>query len=540
MSSKIIKENCSYCGKVAEETSSFSFDGDTFIKLKCKHTIIASAIKGNDYNLTSTDGRSLFEFQKESIQFIEESGGRALIAHEMGLGKTVIANGFLKLHPECLPALAVVKSSLKLQWFGEFIRWTGYLPLVVGNSKTPLLPGFQVYIITYDLLRRIDREKIKQLGIKTLILDECQQIKNHLSARAKNVQDIAGVTHNADGEIVNKGIENVIALSGTPIKNNAGEYFTILNLLKPTRFPYYDRFIKSYCDAYDTGWATKVGGLHNAAMFHEETKDFIIRKTRAEVLPDLPSISRNFHHVELDAKFEKAYKQAQDEFEDWFYKESKSLDEMSIIEKITKLRHIVGWNKVEPTVEFATDFLMDTEPTRKLTIFTHHLDVTSVLENNLNKWIKENLPHIKMCKISAEQSMDARHLAVSQFENDDNMRICIASTLAAGEGLNLQFCTDIILMERQWNPANEEQVEGRIVRIGVDKALKKFGINKLTATYMVASGTIDEFFTELVEQKRTLVAAAMDNKEIEWSQSSLMKELAEAIATRGGKKWRLS
>jgi len=120
---------------------------------------------------------------------------------------------------------------------------------------------------------------------------------------------------------------------------------------------------------------------------------------------------------------------------------------------------------------------------------------------------------------------------VKEFKDDNSRRLMIASTLAAGEGLNLQFCSDAIILERQWNPANEEQVEGRFHRFGQ--------LNSVTITYMLASGTIDEYFTELVEIKRSIVAATMDKREIAWEQQSLMKELAEMLVSRGRKAWSL-
>jgi len=422
-----------------------------------------------------------------------------------------------------LPCCIIVKAVAKIQWFGETIRWCGYdyLPQIVGDSKTPFLPGFQIYITTYDLLRRLSPEVKQSLNFKTVILDECQQIKNHLSSRAKEVQGLC------------KDVEHIIALSGTPIKNHAGEYFTILNLLKPRRFPYYADYIRTYCDAYDNGWGTKVGGLRNADYFHENTQDFIVRRTREEVAPELPKISRNFSHVELDKKYEKAYQNEQDKLEEEYYSEG-GLEMTSAIALMSRLRHIVGFNKINPTVEFLEDFLLDTEPIRKIVVFTHHLDVTDTLVTNIKKMLEENKLDVHIERIASDQSSDQRAEAVSRFQYDEKARICVASTLAAGESLNMQFCDDCILMERQWNPANEEQVEGRFIRIG-----RKNELAPVTATYMIASGTIDEFFTELVEQKRAIVASTLDNKEISWDQQSLMKELLDVLIAKGGKRWKL-
>ena len=107
----------------------------------------------------------------------------------------------------------------------------------------------------------------------------------------------------------------------------------------------------------------------------------------------------------------------------------------------------------------------------------------------------------------------------------------IASTQAAGEGLNLQFCSDSIMLERQWNPPREEQAEARFHRFGQ--------MNSVSVTYMIASGTIDEYFTELVEHKRAIIAETMDNREIKWEENSLMKELAQILVTSGREKWKL-
>ena len=115
--------------------------------------------------------------------------------------------------------------------------------------------------------------------------------------------------------------------------------------------------------------------------------------------------------------------------------------------------------------------------------------------------------------------------------NDTTNRILVASTLAFGEGLNLQSCSDCLLVERQWNPANEEQAECRFVRIG-QKA------DSVQSTYIIASGTVDEYLTEIVERKREIVARTLSNKELIWNESEIIKELADRIAQAHREKWR--
>ena len=95
----------------------------------------------------------------------------------------------------------------------------------------------------------------------------------------------------------------------------------------------------------------------------------------------------------------------------------------------------------------------------------------------------------------------------------------------------MQFCSKAIIMERQWNPANEEQAEGRFKRIG---QLAK----NIKVTYPIVLGTIDEYFTELVEQKRAMFKETMTGEEVQWDEQSNVVALADAIMSkRGGQKW---
>jgi SNF2 family DNA or RNA helicase len=166
---------------------------------------------------------------------------------------------------------------------------------------------------------------------------------------------------------------------------------------------------------------------------------------------------------------------------------------------------------------------------RKIVVFAHHHNVVTMLEKSLNNWLSDG-GYEPCLNLNSSLSGEERQNLVVKFK-DTNARVMIASTLAAGEGLNLQFCSDAVMLERQWNPANEEQAEARFHRFGQ--------INPVSVTYMLASETIDEYFTELVEGKRAIVTSTLDNKEIQWDQSSLLTELANILVTKGKKAWKL-
>jgi SNF2 family DNA or RNA helicase len=523
----ILRQECPVCHKVAVESSRLKVGKTLIVRLACGHfkaSEVASASSQSAYDsIVFNDGCRPRPYQIDAIKFAEESGIRCIIADEQGLGKTIECLSLIRLHHEkLLPAVIVCPATVALQWMYEIHRICGngkmdprFLVQVIRSGKERAMPGFTIYVVTYDLLKKEDLFEYLPAGtIKTIIIDECQKIKNHLSDRAKAVQRIA------------KDCPHVVPMSGTPIYNHTGEYFTVLNLVAPTRFPHYQKYIDNYCDSFNDGWSQKIGGLKDKDAFHEETKDIIIRRTKAEVLSELPDKSRFFHHVELNRNLNKEYAAAMKELEDAMYNDSESgfgpNDPKIAI--MSRMRHITGRSKVVECIDFTTEFLLSTD--RKLVIFTHHNDVMDMLEFKLNEWMEAG-GFEKVCVLRASMNGDDRQKVVTKFK-DSGIRVmlCIFT-----EGLNLQFCSDAVILERQWTPTKEEQTEDRFHRYGQ--------VHPVSITYMIASGTIDEFLTELVEIKRSRIAATMDNVDVKWDQASLMKELAEILVTRGANAWRL-
>jgi SNF2 family DNA or RNA helicase len=555
---------CPVCNKLAETETTYKIGDKLVNKLKCGHLLNSEQInRSSPEQLVSLDGKSLYKFQCSGVRFIEESGARCLVSDEMGLGKTPQSIAAMFLHPELQPFLVVCKSSLKAQWQHEIMRWMGedYLAQILESPKEVPLIGMKAFILSYDILRRYDASKkslrdknpegevegyfeepkfdymtgnlfqtedqapvpnerypklielIHKLKVKTIILDECQQIKNTESQRTIMVRTIC------------KEVDHVIALSGTPIKNNASEYFPVLNILKPEMFPRFATFLKNDCDSYFNGYSYKVGGLRDPDRFLKKTESFIIRRTRDEVLPDLPKIRRSFQFHELSKEVEKAYIETFKQFRD----EYNSSDENGFAETsntlafLSRMRHLSGLSKINPCVDYIMEIMGSTDD--RVCIFVHHKDVAEILQNKLNHLFKElNIPP---CAIHAAGGSSLETEA--SFEKS---RVLICSTLAGGEGLNLQrLCRRFVMLERQWNPANEEQAEARFPR---PEGIKTDFID---GVYMVAMGTVDEFFSEIVERKREIVGKTLDGKAVEWDQSSLMKELAETLSMSGGRRW---
>lgn len=557
-----LSETCRFCGKKADEIRRTTLsNGEILKRLKCGHTVVSKAYiptpEEQKYLITSKDGKVPFKYQIEGTKFIETSGIRAMIMDEPGLGKTIQALLAIHIHADtALPCLIICKATLVMQIYKELHRFFGYkhgyIAQLIQKGTDKPVEGFDFYIVSYDVLRRISgRTKNKEISLitwrdenkknnpmlqfpwKSVILDEVQAIKNPESARTKEVREICD------------NVKHIICLSATPAKNHAGELFIPLNILQPTRFHNYKSFLRQHVDQYWRGKSYKLGGLKDPEYFWSLCSDFVIRRKRADVLPDLPKgANRLFREVDFQNKqIADAYEEAQKDFQDfWFSAGQKGLNKFqqaqNILAYLNAMRKLTGIAKVPAVVDFLEEFIVGTDKERKIVVFLHHLDARDLLQLHLQKLAAEYekegdnevAKQLKPIFLGSDLSQEMRQTRVEEFR-DSEARILIASTLSAGEGLNMQFCSDAIMMERQWNPANEEQAEGRFIRIGMTA-------DRVDVHYFIASGTIDEFFTELVEIKRAAMNT-IDGGEFVWDENSLIMQLAEALATRGAKKWKM-
>jgi SNF2 family DNA or RNA helicase len=326
-------------------------------------------------------------------------------------------------------------------------------------------------------------------------------------------------------------VKYIMATSGTPIKNNASEYFPILNLLKPELFYEQTAFIQNWTDSYRSAYGWKVGGLRNPPKFKEFTKDFIIRRTRKEVLPDLPLIRRNYSYTDMNEEVAKKYKAVLKEFN--HYMDNTEDNEMTMSSNIlgymNRMRHLTGYAKIADVISYVDEFI-ENEEGEKLTIFHHHIDVADILEHQLVEDLK-----VKVFRMKSTMDASERNSTIEAFKAYSGTAVMLAPTLACGEGINLQFCSHAIVMEREWNPANEEQAEGRFSRIGSTA-------DSIEIRYPVAIGSIDELFAEYVEKKRQWVRETMSgnssaSNEV-WQQSKVIKDIGEKLQNQAKASWK--
>lgn len=551
-----LQDKCEKCDKVAVTKSEQFFLNpndelpDTkVIFLECGHVVVKKLPKGTPFHRMVSDekihknckhnwdknlcvecgGFGPFKFQIEGMKFIEQAlatNKGAAVFDEMGLGKTIQALGYIKYHPENWPVLYVVKSGIKFQWYQQILTWLGeeFIGQVINGSNDYIIPGFRTYIISYDMLipktrtskkgkviqQGFDPQRLIDAGIKLMVLDECQQIKNPDSSRTQQVRKLARHM-------------NVIALSGSPWKNRGSELFSVLNMIAPMKFSSYQGFLDKWVDYYMDGSYQKMGGIRKPELFKEYIKDIAIRRERVEVMKELPLVNRTQLPVELNPIEQSEYDEAESAFAKWYNDlviGGEQPTGMSMLAQMARMRHLSGLAKIPATLEFMEEYYENTD--RKMVIFAHHRDVQEIIFEELkNKYGGV----VKVLQLTGAQNSVDRFSIQEDF-NKSERAFMVASTLAAGEGLNLQTCADCIMHERQWNPANEEQAEGRFIRIGQTAT-------SVNGTYIQQVGSIDADLASIVDRKRIQFHAAMNKSEMtQWNQSDLVKEVAERIVAR--------
>ena len=181
------------------------------------------------------------------------------------------------------------------------------------------------------------------------------------------------------------------------------------------------------------------------------------------------------------------------------------------------LRRITGMAKVSFATEYV-DVFLDTTEGEKIAIGVHH----EAVRDNLYYAFKER--GFNPLKLSGEDTAERKEWVRKEFCERPERRVLIVNILAGGVGLNLQACNNVLVLERQWNAADEEQFEGRFNRQG-----QKLPV---LAEYMLAEGTIDEYFSAMVEKKRMICGETLDGWDFTSDKNALRDLVEQTVAKK--------
>jgi len=441
----------------------------------------------------------LYPFQREGVMWLEAKNGNGLIADSMGLGKTIQALGWLKLHPECRPAVIVVPASLKINWEREARKWLGKNVTVAlpqgkkANRKT--IWNKDLIVINYDILANW-LDAIKLQSPKVMIVDESHYIKSNKAQRTKAVKELG------------KAVEHKIFLTGTPVVNRPVEFFTVLNMLDPLNFNSWMRFTRRYCGAYHDGYGWNVSGATNTAELHEKINNVLmLRRKKEDVLKDLSSKRRLV--VPMDISNRNEYAAANNDLISWVADKfgkgrAEKTAQAEALTRFNYLKQIAAEGKREMAVQWIKDSLYAND---KLVLFAVH--------HTMIDYLQEELRNYNPVVVDGRVSQENRQKAVDSFQNDPSCRLFIGNIKAAGVGLTLTAASNVVFLEFGWTPGEHDQAEDRIHRIGQEE--------QCNAWYLVAANTIEEEIAGILDEKREVLDAVLDGRDVE--EGSMLTEL---------------
>ena len=368
---------------------------------------------------------------------------RALLADEMGLGKTVQALA-CAAQEGIFPLLIVPPPHLARNWFSEtrrFLRIQGREPrihMIKGLTPYPLPPA-DVYILHYLLLRGW-KQVLPGLAFHTVIFDEVQELRR------------AGTEKYSAASLLSESCQRVMGLSGTPIYNYGGEIWNVINILDYHFLGDWESFSREWCAGYGNRIVLKPQLLGD----HLRREGLMLRRTKQEVLPELPEKRRLVQEIDADdALYAQLMAPVWEKLYRWKRDQEMAPSARALLEDqiSQEERQATGLAKAPYVCQFVRALLNAGE---KVLLFAHHHAVMDLYQKEL----KSEHPVF----ITGRETGAKKEDAVDRFMTGKTDLCCVS--LRAASGLNLQRATCVVFGELDWSPAVHSQAEDRAHRIG--------------------------------------------------------------------------
>lgn len=423
--------------------------------------------------------RNFYNYQAEGIEKLftiltQRKEHAAMLCDPPGAGKTPQAIGtFNRLN--CQTALVLCPASLKENWKREFISWSE-IPLnvqVLNSSADKIEKDAEVIILSYNLAVRM-HEELSRRHYDMLIMDESHVCKNASSQVARICLVVLWAR-----------CKYRLLMTGTPLPNGrAVEAYTSFSRCSQEHFSSWDTFKTRYCIEQRSRWGTSYPGSKNLSELKELSKPFMVRRSKEEVLGELPGLVRQNVYLTLPKQ-------------DVFSLED-GLDIDGILdavengtplenEHIVTARRKLAMLKAPLIVEAIEEALEEVE---SLIVFVHHRELYMHLTQSFSSLVG----------INGLTPPEERQYAVDSFQSGE-ARIFLASLKAANTGLTLTKSSTLIMAEYDWVPSTNEQAEGRIYRVSQKEICR--------VKYLVAADSLDEKVLKVVQRKQKEIRKAI-------------------------------
>lgn len=433
----------------------------------------------------------MYDYQLRGALFLAYRG-RSILGDDMGLGKScqaIAAVELLARERGITKALVVAPASVKYQWEGEIRKFTARAVQVIDGGPEARLDQYAeptfYRLVNYEQVVR-DREAINAWKPDVVILDEAQRIKNWEAKTSREVKKLKS--------------RYAMVLTGTPLENKLEELYSIVQFVDERRFGPAFAFLKEHRVVDEHG---NLKGYRNLDKIRERLGPIFLRRTRAEVLTQLPPRTDNTAFVELADEQRAPYEEQRIALARLLAKNYLTdLDRKRILTALVRMRGICDSlflydqvSRVSPKLDEFAELVPDLVTEHKLVVFsqweTMALEAARVLEQ------------LKVGHVVLHGGLPGkeRKAVLERFQTDPACRVFV-STDAGSTGLNLQAADTVVNLELPWNPAVLEQRIARAHRMGQERPVRVINF--------VTRGTIEEKVLRTLEAKQNLFAGLFD------------------------------
>jgi SNF2 family DNA or RNA helicase len=287
-----------------------------------------------------------------------------------------------------------------------------------------------------------------------------------------------------------------VALSGTPIENGIQELYAQMNFTNPGFFKTFHHFTGNFLTPIKKGDTEVIQSLK------KQITPFVLRRTKKEVLTELPDKIEEFLYCEMGTVQRAAYEAKREEYRNFllnkFDESGADQSKMFVLEGLTRLRQICDSPKLtgdteshsSAKIELLKEHILEKTGNHKILIFSQFVKMLGLIREQLDQ------SGISYCYLDGQTSLGERERQVERFQENESVRVFLISLKAGGTGLNLTAADYVYIVDPWWNPAVENQAIDRCYRMGQDK--------HVVAYRMICQNSIEEKIMELQSAKSQL------------------------------------
>lgn len=437
----------------------------------------------------------LRDYQEDGFRWMSRLaawGAGAVLADDMGLGKTVQTIAVLASRAAQGPQLVVVPASVLLNWRDELTRFAPSLKQVILNlsgDRADVLKKAKagtVVVTTYGILTS-EVETLAEKTWTTAVFDEAHNVKNKETKSFKAAAEVK-----ADFRIM---------LTGTPLQNHLAEIWALFEIAVPGLLGSFNRFTDRFVLPIE-----RDKDREQQRLLKRLVSPFILRRTKTDVLNELPEKTEMTVKVELAAEEKALYEELREETQ--VSLENGEINAMQALTSLMRLRQAacsaelidpalsIPSSKTQAFLKMADELI---ENRHRALVFSQFTSYLALIRRALDE------KGIKYLYLDGSMSPAQRMKLVEAFENGE-MPLLLISLKAGGTGLNLTAADYVIHMDPWWNPAIENQASDRAYRIGQERPV--------TIYRLIAAGTVEEKILKLHATKKSLADALLEGTEM--------------------------